>query len=115
MGGSLLSGSAIGTCLNGSGMQEIGFTHMRILEGVGTLIQLGGLMARLCKIVSSISRLISGVPNLPKSWLEHQARAFPAITLELICGKVVSLILTMVAPSLDVSCILSFHWMTLIP
>ncbi|KAH9937328.1 P-loop containing nucleoside triphosphate hydrolase protein [Fomitopsis serialis] len=30
--------------------QEIGFTHMRILEGVGTLIQLGGLMARLCKM-----------------------------------------------------------------
>ena len=30
--------------------QEIGFTHMRILEGVGTLIQLGGLMARLCKL-----------------------------------------------------------------
>lgn len=32
--------------------QEIGFTHMRILEGVGTLIQLGGLVARLCKMVS---------------------------------------------------------------
>ena len=32
-------------------LQEIGFTHMRILEGVGTLIQLGGLMARLCKMV----------------------------------------------------------------
>ena len=31
---------------------------MRILEGVGTLIQLGGLMARLCKIVSSISCLV---------------------------------------------------------
>ena len=30
--------------------QEIGFTHMRILEGVGTLIPLGGLMARLCKL-----------------------------------------------------------------
>jgi len=24
---------------------------MRILEGVGTLVQLGGLMARLCKVV----------------------------------------------------------------
>jgi Replication factor C C-terminal domain len=32
-------------------LQEIGFTHMRVLEGVGTLIQLGGLMARLCKMV----------------------------------------------------------------
>ncbi|KAH9081671.1 P-loop containing nucleoside triphosphate hydrolase protein [Lactarius deliciosus] len=31
-------------------IKEIGFTHMRILEGLGTLIQLGGLMARLCKM-----------------------------------------------------------------
>jgi len=31
-------------------IKEIGFTHMRILEGVGTLIQLGGLVARLCKM-----------------------------------------------------------------
>ncbi|KZT30868.1 P-loop containing nucleoside triphosphate hydrolase protein [Neolentinus lepideus HHB14362 ss-1] len=31
-------------------IKEIGFTHMRILEGVGTIIQLGGLMARLCKM-----------------------------------------------------------------
>ncbi|KAA1468033.1 P-loop containing nucleoside triphosphate hydrolase protein [Dentipellis sp. KUC8613] len=31
-------------------IKEIGFTHMRILEGVGTLIQLAGLMARLCKM-----------------------------------------------------------------
>ncbi|KAI9512569.1 P-loop containing nucleoside triphosphate hydrolase protein [Russula earlei] len=31
-------------------IKEIGFTHMRILEGVGTLIQLGGLLARLCKM-----------------------------------------------------------------
>ncbi|EKM61365.1 uncharacterized protein PHACADRAFT_111883 [Phanerochaete carnosa HHB-10118-sp] len=31
-------------------IKEIGFTHMRILEGVSTLIQLGGLMARLCKM-----------------------------------------------------------------
>jgi len=31
-------------------IKEIGFTHMRILEGVGTLIQLGGLIARLCKM-----------------------------------------------------------------
>ena len=32
-------------------VQEIGFTHMRVLEGVGTVIQLGGLLARLCKLV----------------------------------------------------------------
>jgi len=31
-------------------IKEIGFTHMRVLEGVGTFIQLGGLMARLCKM-----------------------------------------------------------------
>ncbi|KZS95843.1 P-loop containing nucleoside triphosphate hydrolase protein [Sistotremastrum niveocremeum HHB9708] len=31
-------------------IKEIGFTHMRILEGVGTIVQLGGLLARLCKI-----------------------------------------------------------------
>lgn len=33
--------------------KEIGFTHMRILEGVGTIIQLAGLVARLCKLASS--------------------------------------------------------------
>ena len=32
-------------------LKEIGWTHMRVLEGVGTLVQLGGLMARLCKVV----------------------------------------------------------------
>ncbi|KAF8274108.1 P-loop containing nucleoside triphosphate hydrolase protein [Lactarius quietus] len=31
-------------------IKEIGFTHMRILEGLGTQIQLGGLLARLCKM-----------------------------------------------------------------
>jgi hypothetical protein len=38
--------------------QEIGFTHMRILEGVGTLIQLAGLIARLCKMVNRPSFLM---------------------------------------------------------
>ncbi|KAJ6520043.1 P-loop containing nucleoside triphosphate hydrolase protein [Mycena sanguinolenta] len=33
-------------------IKEIGFTHMRILEGVGTLLQLAGLVARLCKMNS---------------------------------------------------------------
>lgn len=37
-------------------VQEIGFTHMRILEGVGTIIQLGGLLARLCKLVCLTAR-----------------------------------------------------------
>jgi len=31
-------------------IKEIGFTHMRILEGVGTLTQLAGLIARLCRM-----------------------------------------------------------------
>ncbi|PWN46034.1 putative RFC4-DNA replication factor C, 37 kDa subunit [Ceraceosorus guamensis] len=31
-------------------IREIGWTHMRVLEGVSTLIQLGGLVARLAKI-----------------------------------------------------------------
>ncbi|KAH7101724.1 P-loop containing nucleoside triphosphate hydrolase protein [Auriculariales sp. MPI-PUGE-AT-0066] len=31
-------------------IKEIGFTHMRILEGVGTIVQLGGLISRLCKL-----------------------------------------------------------------
>ncbi|KAK7463880.1 replication factor C subunit 4 [Stygiomarasmius scandens] len=30
-------------------IKEVGFTHMRVLEGVGTLLQLAGLIARLCK------------------------------------------------------------------
>lgn len=30
--------------------QEIGWTHMRILEGVGTLVQLGAMIARLCRL-----------------------------------------------------------------
>ncbi|WWC90616.1 uncharacterized protein L201_005552 [Kwoniella dendrophila CBS 6074] len=31
-------------------IKEIGWTHMRILEGVGTLVQLGAMVARLCKL-----------------------------------------------------------------
>ena len=31
---------------------------MRILEGVGTLIQLGGLVARLCKMVRRVRLLV---------------------------------------------------------
>ncbi|KAK9897077.1 P-loop containing nucleoside triphosphate hydrolase protein [Cystobasidium minutum MCA 4210] len=31
-------------------IKEIGFTHMRILEGVSTVVQLGGLLSRLCKL-----------------------------------------------------------------
>jgi hypothetical protein len=31
-------------------MQEVGFAHMRIADGVGTLLQLSGLLAKLCKV-----------------------------------------------------------------
>jgi len=31
-------------------IREIGFTHMRILEGVQTYLQLAGCLARLCRI-----------------------------------------------------------------
>ena len=31
-------------------IKEIGFTHMRILEGVQTFLQLSGSVAKLCKI-----------------------------------------------------------------
>ncbi|KAL1406148.1 replication factor C subunit 4 [Vanrija albida] len=31
-------------------IREIGWTHMRILEGVGTIVQLGAMSARLCKL-----------------------------------------------------------------
>jgi hypothetical protein len=30
-------------------MQEVGFAHMRIADGVGSLLQLTGLLAKLCK------------------------------------------------------------------
>jgi replication factor C subunit 2/4 len=31
-------------------IREIGFTHMRILEGVQTYLQLSGCVAKLCRI-----------------------------------------------------------------
>ncbi len=42
---------------------------MRILEGVGTLVQLGGLMARLCRMY--VSRLPFVVTCLTISRLRH--------------------------------------------
>lgn len=29
-------------------LQEIGYTHMRVAEGVNSLLQMAGLLARLC-------------------------------------------------------------------
>ncbi|KAK2574390.1 Replication factor C subunit 2 [Acropora cervicornis] len=34
-------------------IKEIGYTHMRIVEGVNSLLQLSGLIARMCRKVSS--------------------------------------------------------------
>ncbi|RXK42423.1 replication factor C subunit 2/4 [Tremella mesenterica] len=38
-------------------IREIGWTHMRILEGVGTLVQLGAMVARLCRVTMPPSSL----------------------------------------------------------
>lgn len=35
-------------------MKEIGSCHMRISEGVGTLLQLSGLLARLCAVAGAV-------------------------------------------------------------
>ncbi|KAK0647897.1 Replication factor C subunit 4 [Lasiodiplodia hormozganensis] len=43
-------------------IKEIGFTHMRILEGVQTFLQLSGCVARLCKISMKPSLFV-----IPKS------------------------------------------------
>ncbi len=42
--------SLVGSTSRLLSVQEIGFTHMRILEGVQTYLQLSGCVARLCKI-----------------------------------------------------------------
>ena len=34
-------------------IREIGMTHMRIAEGLDTLLQLTGLLARLCNVKKS--------------------------------------------------------------
>ena len=36
--------------------REIGITHMRIADGVGSLLQLQGLCARMCEIASTLSK-----------------------------------------------------------
>jgi replication factor C subunit 2/4 len=37
-------------------LQEIGLTHMRISDGVGSRLQLSGLLARLCKLSSKVRK-----------------------------------------------------------
>ena len=46
-------------------MQEIGFTHMRVLDGLDTLLQLTGLVAKLCvngakHSIDELKRLLEG-------------------------------------------------------
>ena len=60
---------------------------MRILEGVGTLIQLGGLMARLCKMVRICTILVIAELTSPT---EHKTRAFYHLVLS-HCNKEVLL------------------------
>ena len=60
---------------------------MRILEGVGTLIQLGGLMARLCKMVRICTILVIAELTRPT---EHKTRAFYHLVLS-HCNKEVLL------------------------
>ena len=60
---------------------------MRILEGVGTLIQLGGLMARLCKMVRICTILVIAELTRPT---EHKTRAFCHLVLS-HCNKEVLL------------------------
>lgn len=44
-------------------LKEIGYTHMRIVEGVNSLLQLSGLLARMCSKVTSqdswVTRLVA--------------------------------------------------------
>jgi hypothetical protein len=49
---------------------------MRILEGVGTLLQLAGLVARLCKMVSFLAIVLLDTHNR----LELEARIVCHIT-----------------------------------
>ncbi|KAM3175650.1 Subunit of heteropentameric Replication factor C (RF-C) [Hymenolepis weldensis] len=37
-------------------IKEVGLTHLRIAEGLGTLLQLAGLLARLCKITQETAK-----------------------------------------------------------
>lgn len=41
---------------SGPPLQEIGLTHMRISDGVGSRLQLSGLLARLCKLSSKVRK-----------------------------------------------------------
>ena len=42
-------------------VREIGFTHMRILEGMQTYLQLAGCVAKLCKL--NMKPALFNVPN----------------------------------------------------
>lgn len=44
--------------------QEIGVTHVRILEGVATFVQLTGLLARLCRLCEAKPLIVQTRPWL---------------------------------------------------
>ena len=48
---------------------------MRILEGVGTYVQLSGLLARLCRMVSDLHALSYRMVLNPIRISEYEARA----------------------------------------
>lgn len=39
-------------------IKEIGFTHMRIIEGLGTILQMSGLLAKLCHVAAGNSTTV---------------------------------------------------------
>lgn len=72
--------------------KEIGFTHMRILEGVGTIIQLAGLMARLCKLVccSLIDHHIQNIDINAPRFTELETRTISDMSIALMTQPVLS-------------------------
>lgn len=53
---------------------------MRVLEGVGTLVQLGGLVARLCKMVSFINLFVKRLLTF-ELLTEYESRTLQVIEL----------------------------------
>lgn len=52
---------------------------MRILEGVGTLVQLGGLVARLCKMVGQY--ITFQLTQSAHNFTEHESRPLQNIVI----------------------------------
>lgn len=63
-------------------IQEVGWTHMRVLEGVGTLVQLAGLVARLCKMVRIPDLSFIVIHETFGDFSEYEARTIQDITIK---------------------------------